>query len=134
MEAIGVGDETLLVGYDDEGGHFVSRVWLVLAAYGHADQVRILEGGIIKWQAEGRPLSTAPPGPRAATFTPREPVAEGAPQRYTRHLVTAEEVNRARTQPGPPIVDLRRRTAVTREGPSPRRGGRIPAAIHNCRQ
>ena len=130
MESIGVGDDTLLVGYDDEGGHFVSRVWLVLAAYGHADQVRILEGGIIKWQAEGRPLSTAPPGPRAATFTPREPVAEGAPQGYTRHLVTAEEVNCARTQPGTAIVDVRRWTEFTGEEARARRGGRIPGAIH----
>ena len=66
MEAIGVGDDTLLVGYDDEGGHFVSRVWLVLAAQGHGGQVRIVEGGIVKWRAEGRPLSTEPSAPRRA--------------------------------------------------------------------
>src|SRR6266516_2283830 len=100
MEAIGVGDDTLLVGYDDEGGHFVSRVWLVLAAHGHGGRVRILEGGIVKWRAEGRPLSTEPPAPRRATFTPRAP--------DTSHLVTAEEVNRARTEAGTSIVDVRR--------------------------
>jgi thiosulfate/3-mercaptopyruvate sulfurtransferase len=122
MESIGVGDDTLLVGYDDEGGHFVSRVWLVLAAYGHADRVRILEGGIVKWQAEGRPLSTDPPPPRAASFTPRAP--------DTSHLVTAEEVNRVRSEPGAAIVDVRRRTEFTGEEARARRGGRIPGAIH----
>jgi thiosulfate/3-mercaptopyruvate sulfurtransferase len=122
MESIGVGDDTLLVGYDDEGGHFVSRVWLVLAAYGHGDQVRILEGGIVKWQAEGRPLSTDPPRPRSASFTPREP--------DTSHLVTAEEVDRARSEPGTAIVDVRRRTEFTGEEARARRGGRIPGAIH----
>src|SRR5919199_3560060 len=85
MESIGVGDDTLLVGYDDEGGHFVSRVWLVLAAHGHGRQVRILEGGIVKWQAEGRPLSTQPARLQTVTFTPRPP--------DTSFLVTADEVN-----------------------------------------
>ena len=122
MESIGVGDDTLLVGYDDEGGHFVSRVWLVLQAHGHGDQVRILEGGITKWQAEGRPLSTEPPLPRSATFTPRRP--------DTSFLVTAEEVNRARAEPGTKIVDVRRRTEFTGEEVRARRGGRIPGATH----
>jgi len=122
MEAIGVGDDTLLVGYDDEGGHFVSRVWLVLAAQGHGGQVRIVEGGIVKWRAEGRPLSTEPSAPRRATFTPRAP--------DTRHLVTAEEVNRARAEAGTSIVDVRRRTEFTGDEARARRGGRIPGAIH----
>src|SRR5688572_23878068 len=28
LERLGIGDDTLVVGYDDEGGHFVSRLWL----------------------------------------------------------------------------------------------------------
>jgi hypothetical protein len=42
---LGIGDEHLIVGYDDEGGHFVARLWLALAYYGKADRLRILEGG-----------------------------------------------------------------------------------------
>jgi thiosulfate/3-mercaptopyruvate sulfurtransferase len=122
MESIGVGDETLLVGYDDEGGHFVSRVWLVLAAHGHADQVRILEGGLVKWIAENRPLTTEPPEPRQVTFTPR--AAD------TSHLVSAEEVNRARHDPNAVVVDVRRRTEFTGEEVRAKRGGRIPGATH----
>ena len=121
MESIGVGDDTLLVGYDDEGGHFVSRVWLVLQAHSHGDQVRILDGGLTAWLAEGRPLSTDPPTPRPATFTPRPP--------DTSHLVTAEQVNSARSEPDTTIVDVRRLTEFTGEEVRAKRGGRIPGAV-----
>lgn len=120
LEAIGVGDDTLFVGYDDEGGHFVSRVWLVLRAYGKADQLRILAGGLTKWLAEGRPLTTQPARSRAATFTPGPLDAS--------HLVTAEEVQRARNEPNTVILDVRRRTEFTGEEARARRGGRIPGA------
>jgi thiosulfate/3-mercaptopyruvate sulfurtransferase len=121
LEAIGVGDDTLLVGYDDEGGHFVSRVWLVLNAYGRANRLRILEGGITKWLAEGRPLSTDPPKPRRATFTP------GVPD--TSELLTAEQVAAARSEPNTTIVDVRRLTEFTGEEARAKRGGRIPGSV-----
>ena len=122
MEAIGVGDDTLLVGYDDEGGHFVSRVWLVLSAYGRGDRVRILEGGLTRWVAEGRPLSTDPAASRRATFTP------GATDRS--ELLTAEEVNAARSEPNTKIVDVRRWSEFTGEEVRAKHGGRIPGATH----
>src|SRR5690554_2048536 len=31
MRSLGINNDTLIVGYDDEGGHFASRVWFVLA-------------------------------------------------------------------------------------------------------
>ena len=122
MEAIGVGDDTLLVGYDDEGGHFVSRVWLVLRAYGHGNRVRILEGGLTRWLAEGRPLSTAAASPCAATFTPGPP--------DTSHLVTAAEVEARAERPEHRYLDVRRRTEYTGAEARARRGGRIPGATH----
>lgn len=122
MESIGVGDDSRLVGYDDEGGHFVSRVWLVLSAYGRGGQVRILEGGLTKWLAEGRPLSADRPAPRRATFTP------GRPDRSA--LLTAEDVLAAGAEPKTVIVDVRRRTEFTGEEARARRGGRIPGAVH----
>ena len=120
MESIGVGDDTLFVGYDHEGGHFVSRVWLVLKAFGKEHQVRILEGGLTKWLAEGRPLTTEPAQPRAVTFTPGPLDAS--------HLVTAEEVLRARNEPNTVILDVRRRSEFTGEEARAKRGGRIPGA------
>ena len=73
MESIGVGDDTLLVGYDDEGGHFVSRLWLVLRAYSKDRQLRILEGGLTKWLAEGRPLTTDEPASARRSLPPARP-------------------------------------------------------------
>ena len=84
MEDNGIGDDTLVVAYDDEGGHAASRLWLAMLVHGHGDSIRILEGGLTKWEQEGRPLSTEPAASRTATFTPREGPAE--------ILVTAEQV------------------------------------------
>jgi thiosulfate/3-mercaptopyruvate sulfurtransferase len=71
MGRLGIGDETLVVAYDDEGLPLAAaRLWWALSAYGH-DRVRVLDGGIHKWRAEGRPVSTEVPAPTPAVFTPR---------------------------------------------------------------
>src|SRR5215212_12009699 len=57
LEPLGFDDNRTVVGYDDEGGHFVSRLLATLGAYGY-DNVRVVEGGIVKWKAEGRPVTT----------------------------------------------------------------------------
>jgi thiosulfate/3-mercaptopyruvate sulfurtransferase len=120
MERLGVGDDTILVGYDDEGGHHVSRVWLVLQVVGH-DNVRILEGGITKWRAEGRPISTEPPAPRSATFSIGQ---ENASQ-----VVTAEQVLAALNDPNTVILDVRRWGEHTGEDNRAKHGGRIPGSV-----
>jgi thiosulfate/3-mercaptopyruvate sulfurtransferase len=120
MERLGIGDDTTIVGYDDEGGHFVARLWLVLARHGHGDKVKILEGGITKWEQEGRPLSQDEPAPRAATFTPRD-TDDGT-------LLTAEQVLALKDDPNTVIVDVRRHTEYTGEEARAKRGGRIPGS------
>lgn len=70
MSSIGVGDETLVVGYDDHRGTLASRLWWALRYYGH-DAVRVLDGGWNKWVAEGRPVTTDLPRIQPAVFTPR---------------------------------------------------------------
>jgi thiosulfate/3-mercaptopyruvate sulfurtransferase len=47
-----------------------ARLWFLLRAYGH-DRAAVLDGGIAKWIAEGRPLETATPSPSPATFVAR---------------------------------------------------------------
>ena len=120
MERLGIGDDTTIVGYDDEGGHFVARLWLVLARHGHGDRVKILEGGITKWQQEGRPLTTEPPAPRQATFTPRDANED--------LLVTAEQVMQLKDDPNTVIVDVRRLAEYTGEEARAKRGGRVPGS------
>jgi len=122
LEAHGIGDGTLVVAYDDEGGHAASRLWLTMLVHGHGDDIRILEGGLTKWQQERRPLSTEPAAPRQATFTPRP----GSPE----VLVTAEQVLDATKDPNAVVLDVRRRTEFTGEEARAARGGRIPGASH----
>jgi len=121
MEAHGVGDDTLVVAYDDEGGHAASRLWLAMVVHGHEDGIRILEGGLTKWQQENRPLSTEPAAPRPATFTPRP----GSPN----ILVTAEQVLDATSDPNAVVLDVRRLTEFTGEEVRAARGGRVPGAV-----
>lgn len=67
----GIGDETTVVAYADARHSGPFRLWWACSVYGHADQVRILDGGIERWLAEGRELTTEPPNRPAATWTPR---------------------------------------------------------------
>jgi thiosulfate/3-mercaptopyruvate sulfurtransferase len=67
----GIGDEHVVVAYDAHPtGQFATRLWWVLRYYGH-ERVMVLNGGLAKWQREGRPLTSAPPAFPAATLTPR---------------------------------------------------------------
>ena len=71
MDRLGIGNETLVVAYDNMGFPLGSaRLWWALSYYGH-DRVRVLDGGLRSWVAEGHPLSTDVPTPEPATFTPR---------------------------------------------------------------
>jgi thiosulfate/3-mercaptopyruvate sulfurtransferase len=121
MEGHGIGDDTLVVAYDDEGGHAASRLWLAMLVHGHEAGIRILEGGLTKWQQEGRPLSTEPAEPRTATFTPLPGPAEV--------LATADQVLAARDDPNTVILDVRRLTEYTGEEVRAARGGRVPGAV-----
>src|SRR4029078_2884252 len=52
LGAAGVGDDDLVIGYDDVGGWFAARLWWMLDALGH-DAVAVLDGGIGAWTAAG---------------------------------------------------------------------------------
>jgi thiosulfate/3-mercaptopyruvate sulfurtransferase len=64
---LGVGQDEIVVAYDDSGGTTAARLWWLLRYFGH-DGGRLLDGGIKAWVAEGFRLETAllarPPSPR----------------------------------------------------------------------
>jgi thiosulfate/3-mercaptopyruvate sulfurtransferase len=70
MGAAGIGRATLVVAYDDQGGAVAARLWYLLRAHGH-DDAAVLDGGIVKWMAEGRPITTEVPSVPAASFAAR---------------------------------------------------------------
>ena len=55
--AWGVQNDSQVVCYDDMSGAFAARMWWLLNWVGHTD-VCVLDGGIEKWTAGGRPLQT----------------------------------------------------------------------------
>lgn len=96
MGRLGVGDDTLVVAYDNMGFPLGSaRLWWALSYYGH-DRVRVLDGGLRAWRAEGRALSCEVPAPAPAVFRPR--VRQG-------WKASKDEVAAALGQPGTVIVD-----------------------------
>lgn len=119
MERLGISNESLVIGYDDEGGHVASRLWLNLMYYGH-DSVKILNGGIQKWQAAGQPLQSGPVDLAAGSFTP------GSPRDGLR--ARTDEVLRAIGDSDVTLLDVRRATEFTGEEVRAARGGRIPGA------
>ena len=60
MRAMGVGDGHQVVVYDGAGLFSAARVWWLFRLMGKTD-VAVLDGGITKWQTEGRPLEDLPP-------------------------------------------------------------------------
>src|SRR5437899_3519724 len=62
MEALGIGDDDRVVVYDSVGLSSAGRAWWMLRLFGHPG-VALLDGGLPKWRAEGRPIDNATPTP-----------------------------------------------------------------------
>jgi thiosulfate/3-mercaptopyruvate sulfurtransferase len=121
MQALGVGDGARIVVYDNSPLHSAARVWWMLRSFG-ARQVAILDGGLARWRAEGRPLETAAPALRRGHFTPRPAAGAAIDKAELLGLVGTDEVE---------IVDARGAARFAAEEPEPRPGlvsGHIPGA------
>jgi thiosulfate/3-mercaptopyruvate sulfurtransferase len=64
MKAMGIGDGMHVVAYDSEGLYSAARVWWMFRAMGF-NEVCVLNGGLKKWKAEGRPLEEGEPRRRS---------------------------------------------------------------------
>ena len=79
MQSLGLGDGSRIVIYDDSPVKTAARAWFMLKLFG-AHDVAILDGGIAKWKAEGRPL------------------AEGRETLRHRHFTAWQEEGKVRTK------------------------------------
>jgi thiosulfate/3-mercaptopyruvate sulfurtransferase len=79
MSECGVGPDTQVVAYDNEGGVFAARFWWMLRWLGH-DKAALLDGGLAAWRRSGQPLTTEVPSFPTAHFapTPRDMLKVGA--------------------------------------------------------
>ncbi len=129
MQSLGVNRSTTVVGYDDEGGHFASRIWLILARYGAEGNFKILDGGWTKWVQENRPVSTDIPQPEPGDFNMKGRIPNPG------IIATLEDVRRASEHAGArgsaTLLDVRRLSEFTGEEVRAKHGGRIPNAVHS---
>jgi thiosulfate/3-mercaptopyruvate sulfurtransferase len=117
MTTLGVGRDDRIVVYDNSPLRSATRAWFMLRHYG-ADRVAVLDGGLTKWRAEGRPVEQGHPAPRSARFE--------AAQRAT--VVTKDMLSRGTQSP---ILDARGRGRFDGTVPDPRPGvaaGHIPGS------
>lgn len=67
MGARGIGSEHKVVVYDSQGVRTSPRIWWMFRVFGH-DNVAVLDGGLPKWEAEGRPIESGEKKPAPARF------------------------------------------------------------------
>ncbi|MGR3494175.1 3-mercaptopyruvate sulfurtransferase [Citreimonas sp.] len=121
MRRIGVGDGHQVVVYDGAGLFSAARVWWLFKLMGH-DDVAVLDGGLPKWQAEGREVEDMEPIIRDRHMTVRRQA----------HLVRdVTQVSAASKLRDAEIVDARAPERFRGEAPEPRAGlraGHIPGS------
>jgi thiosulfate/3-mercaptopyruvate sulfurtransferase len=120
--AMGISNASRVVVYDSEGLYSAGRVWWMFRAMGH-DDVAVLDGGLKKWKAEGRPLTEAMTPARARqSFTPA----------HRPHLArNRDDVKALIGSPNVQIVDARAAARFEGSVPEPRAGlrsGHIPSS------
>ena len=124
MRKMGIGDGDKVVVYDDAGMFSAPRAWWMFRVMGH-DDVAVLDGGLPKWKAEGRPLeSDPPPPPQEKHFTARMQAE------LVRDL---EDMRRVAEAGGAQVVDARspeRFHAITPEPRPTARAGHIPGSLN----
>jgi thiosulfate/3-mercaptopyruvate sulfurtransferase len=120
---LGIADTDTIVVYDGVGLGGAPRVWWTFRTYG-ARNVFILDGGLPKWKAEGRPLQAG-----AVTRPPRTFNAI-----FNRAAVAAvADVQGALAQKSAQVVDARPADRFRGEAPEPRpgvRSGHMPGALN----
>ena len=120
MARFGIGDDSVVIGYDGEGGHHAARLWLALRRYGH-DAMAVMEGGFQKWQREGRPIESGEVALRPAVFTsrPRDGV-----------VATKDDLLGAIRTGNPWLLDVRRDVEYTGVEARAKHGGHVPGAVN----
>lgn len=119
---LGIGTGDRVVVYDGSGVNLsAARVWWTLRYAGH-DAVAVLDGGLKRWKAEGRPLQAG-----RARWEPKQFTAEPRPE-MVRNL---EQTQAAINAGSAGMLDARSRGRFAGTEPEPRpglRGGHIPGA------
>jgi thiosulfate/3-mercaptopyruvate sulfurtransferase len=121
MRGLGIGDGHRVVVYDTHGLFSAARVWWLFRLFGKRD-VAVLDGGLPKWRAEGRPVEDGVPILRDRHFTARR---DASLVRDVTQVAATAKLGDAQ------IVDARSAARFRGEAPEPRpglRSGHIPGS------
>ncbi len=124
----GVTPETTLLLYGDNNNWFAAYAYWALRYYGH-DRVKLVDGGRVKWEVEGRPYTTEVPH-----YTPTQYRFPGPPREELRAY--RDQVLAALGKVG--LIDVRSPAEFSGELLAPenlpqegaQRGGHIPTAVN----
>ncbi len=119
--ALGISERDTIVVYDGAGLFSSPRVWWTFRLFG-ADNVFILDGGLPKWKAEGRPLQSGPVKREPRVFKARTPA---------KIVAALADVQAALASRSAQVVDARSADRFRGEAPEPRPGvrpGHIPGS------
>jgi len=122
VRRLGLGDGNRIVVYDRKGLFSAARAWWSFHAFGHRE-VAVLDGGLPKWKAEGRPLDDRPVAPMERHFTAR---LDTTKLRDREQLLSNLESRREQ------VLDARARARFEGRAPEPRAGlraGHIPGSL-----
>ena len=125
MRAMGVGDGHQVVVYDGMGLFSAARVWWLFKLMGQ-NNIAVLDGGLPKWQGEGRPVEDLPPVIRDRHMTVR---------RQNHMVKDVTQVSAASKLGDYEIIDARSPGRFRGEEPEPRAGlrlGHIPGSKNVC--
>jgi len=121
LQTLGISDDTHIVFYDDRGGIYGTRPWVLLQLLGH-QKASIVSGGWPKWVDESKPTTSETSSVSRGTLTVR---------RNEQWIATADDVEAAIGEPGVRLVDARTEEEFAgtdlRNNP---RGGLIPSATN----
>lgn len=128
MGKSGIAPDDEVVLYGDSNNWFAAYAYWQLKLYGH-EKVRLMDGGRVKWEKEGRPYTTEVP-----RVTP-VPYMAGEPRQDLRAF--QPEVMGRLAKEGTALVDVRSPAEFTGEVLAPpgltetaQRGGHIPGAVN----
>ncbi len=119
---LGIGDNTLVIAYDNNQSLYAARLWWALNYYGHAN-VKVLDGGWRAWVQDGRSVNFDRAHPASgATFTSRADESV---------MVKVDELKEACSLSDTVIWDVRSDGEYDGNASrGNRRVGHIPGAVH----
>ena len=120
--ALGISERDTIVVYDGAGLFSAPRVWWTFRLFG-AQNVYVLDGGLPRWKAEGRPTEAGAVARPRKTFSARRPPA----------IVAGPKEIQAALAQGAQVVDARPADRFRGEAPEPRpglRSGHIPGSLN----